>query len=76
MPHLRALVQRMQGRPFSLFAVNSYDEEPVFRQKSEEMGVTWRSFWNGPKGTGGPISERLQEHFKAAADSNPGNQRL
>lgn len=27
-------------------------------------------------GTGGPISERLQEHFKAAADSNPGNQRL
>ncbi len=27
-------------------------------------------------GTGGPISERLQEHFKAAVDSNPGNQRL
>lgn len=27
-------------------------------------------------GTGGPISERLAEHFKAAADSNPGNQRL
>lgn len=27
-------------------------------------------------GTGGPISERLQEHFKAAVESNPGNQRL
>ncbi len=27
-------------------------------------------------GTGGPISERLQEHFKAAVDANPGNQRL
>jgi len=27
-------------------------------------------------GTGGPISDRLREHFKAAADSNPGNQRL
>ncbi len=27
-------------------------------------------------GTGGPISERLAEHFKAAAESNPGNQRL
>ena len=47
MPHLRALVQRMQGRPFSLFAVNSYDEEPVFRQKSEEMGVTWPVLYQG-----------------------------
>lgn len=27
-------------------------------------------------GTGGPISERLAEHFKAAVDANPGNQRL
>jgi hypothetical protein len=22
------------------------------------MGVTWRSFWNGPRGTSGPISSK------------------
>jgi hypothetical protein len=24
----------------------------------EEEQITWRSFWNGPEGTGGPISSK------------------
>jgi hypothetical protein len=24
----------------------------------QEEGITWRSFWNGPEGTAGPISKK------------------
>ena len=27
------------------------------REKNEKQQITWRSFWNGPDGTGGPISK-------------------
>ena len=27
-------------------------------QVRETENITWRSFWNGPKGTGGPISTK------------------
>jgi hypothetical protein len=47
MPHLRALVQRMQGRPFVLLAVNSYDSEEVFRKGVPEFGVTWPVAFQG-----------------------------
>lgn len=47
MPHLRALVQRMQDRPFELLGVNSYDDETLFRQKAEELGVSWTVFYQG-----------------------------
>lgn len=47
MPHLRALVQRMQGRPFVLLGVNSYDSEATYREKAPELGVTWPVFFQG-----------------------------
>lgn len=46
-PRLRALAQRMQGRPFALLAVDCFDEEPVFRAKAAELGVTWPVVFQG-----------------------------
>ena len=57
-PHERSLVERLQNQPFALLGVNSDKEKSLYFEKQKEMGVTWRSFWNGPKGTSGPISAR------------------
>ncbi len=56
-PHERSLVKQLEGRPFALIGVNSDRDKGVLKQKSEAAGITWRSFWNGPEGTGGPISK-------------------
>ena len=47
MPHLRTLVKRMQGRPFTLLGVNSYDSAETYRQKVGEFGVTWPVVFQG-----------------------------
>ena len=54
-PHERSLVKRMEGRPFALIGINSDRDKNVIEQKNKEREVTWRSFWCGEKGTGGPI---------------------
>jgi hypothetical protein len=55
-PHERSLVKRLEGKPFALIGVNSDGDKKLLREKNEENGITWRSFWNGPSGTRGPIS--------------------
>ncbi len=55
-PHERSLVKRMKNRPFSLIGVNSDRDLEKLRETLETENITWRSFWNGPEGTGGPIS--------------------
>ena len=57
-PHERSLVQRLADAPFALIGVNSDDDLDALRPRLEEEQITWRSFWNGPKGTSGPISAR------------------
>ena len=52
-PHERSLVEAMEGRPFVLLGINSDGDKDEYRTKAEEMGVTWRSSWQGS--TGGPI---------------------
>ena len=57
-PHERSLVARLKDEPFALIGVNS--DEDAAKKKSKEFvaeKITWRSFWNGPKGTSGPISK-------------------
>lgn len=56
-PHERSLVEEMSGRPFALIGVNSDADLEDLKKKNAEAQVTWRSFWNGPDGTRGPIAK-------------------
>ena len=56
-PHERSLVARMKGKPFALIGVNSDRDKAKLKSRMKEENITWRSFWNGPQGTGGPISK-------------------
>ncbi len=56
-PRERALVKKMEGRPFALVGVNSDPDREKLKKRLAEEKITWRSFWNGPKGPGGPISQ-------------------
>ena len=57
-PHERSLVKELAGKPFALIGVNSDKDKEKLKKRIEEENITWRSFWNGPEGTGGPISSR------------------
>ena len=57
-PHERSLVKRLQNEPFALIGVNSDGDLDELRPRLEEENITWRSFWNGPDGTRGPISKK------------------
>src|SRR5437588_3453043 len=55
-PHERSLVKRLEGKPFALIGVNSDTDKEKLKKRMAAEQITWRSFWNGPKGTDGPIS--------------------
>ncbi len=57
-PHERSLVKQLAGKPFALIGVNSDKDRDKIREITKEKNITWRSFWNGPEGTSGPISKR------------------
>jgi hypothetical protein len=52
-PHERSLVAHLKDQPFVLIGINSDADKAEFRRKAQEMGVTWRSSWQG--GLDGPI---------------------
>jgi len=55
-PHERSLVSKLKDEPFALIGVNSDSDLAAMKPKFKEEQITWRSFWNGPTGTSGPIS--------------------
>jgi hypothetical protein len=57
-PHERTLVKQLADMPFSLIGVNSDKDLEEIREIVKEKNISWRSFWNGPEGTGGPISTK------------------
>jgi hypothetical protein len=61
-PHERSLVEKMKDKPFTLIGVNSDTDKEKLKKRMEEEKITWRSFWNGPKGTSGPISKEWNVH--------------
>jgi hypothetical protein len=61
-PHERSLVKKMVDKPFALIGVNSDKDLKALKPVLQEQEITWRSFWNGEKGTGGPISEEWNVH--------------
>jgi len=56
-PHERSLVKKLADQPFALVGVNSDKDRDALKDVLEKEKITWRSFWNGPMGTQGPISE-------------------
>lgn len=54
-PHERSLVAKMSDKPFALIGVNSDRDLEDLHKKNEAESITWRSFWCGEQGTGGPI---------------------
>jgi hypothetical protein len=61
-PHERSLVKRLADKPFALVGVNSDRDLKELKPVLEKEQITWRSFWNGPQGTGGPISTEWNVH--------------
>jgi hypothetical protein len=61
-PHERSLVKRLAGEPFALIGVNSDKDLEGLQDVLVEENITWRSFWNGPEGTSGPISTLWNVH--------------
>ena len=61
-PHERSLVKRLADKPFTILGVNSDRDLKELKKTLEEEQITWRSFWNGPMGTGGPISSEWNVH--------------
>lgn len=55
--HERSLVKRMTGKQFALLGINSDKDKDELIEAMKKEGVTWRSFWNGPEGTQGPIAQ-------------------
>ncbi len=56
-PHERSLVKQYKDKPFAIVGVNTDKDREALKKKNAKAGITWRSFWNGEKGTGGPISQ-------------------
>src|SRR5262245_28125815 len=57
-PHERSLVKRLSDKPFAIVGVNSDEDRGALQDVLKKENITWRSFWNGPEGTKGPISKR------------------
>lgn len=58
--HERSLVKQLADKPFALVGVNSDRDANQIKSTAREKNLNWRSFWNGPNGTGGPISRAWQ----------------
>jgi len=61
-PHERSLVKKLADKPFVLLGVNSDTDLDELKKVLDEEMITWRSFWNGKEGTGGPISTEWNVH--------------
>ena len=54
-PDERSLVAELKDAPFALIGVNSDPDKDKLRPRMVAEKITWRSFWCGKAGTGGPI---------------------
>jgi hypothetical protein len=54
-PHERSLVKKFANKPFVLLGVNSDPDRQTAHELVSDGTVTWRSWWDGPEGTDGPI---------------------
>ena len=62
-PHERSLVKKLKDEPFAIIGVNSDADLAALQSTLKEENITWRSFWNGPEGTSGPLSAAWNVHL-------------
>jgi Thioredoxin-like len=55
-PHERSLVEKYADQPFAIVGVDSDKDRAQVAAACEKLGIGWRSFWNGPEGSRGPIA--------------------
>ena len=55
-PHERSLVSKHKDKPFAIVGVNSDTDRKATLKTIKKEKITWRSFWNGPRGSRGDIS--------------------
>lgn len=55
-PHERSLIELTAGKPFAIVGVNSDPDRKSIREIAAKKNLNWRSFWDGPNSTDGPIA--------------------
>jgi thiol-disulfide isomerase/thioredoxin len=55
-PHERELANLFKDRPFVVIGVNGDESRQSALKAVAREQIPWRSFWNGDKGSGGPIA--------------------
>jgi len=55
-PHERELAIHFKDRPFAVIGVNGDEDRQSALKAVAKEQIPWRSFWNGDKGSGGPIA--------------------
>jgi hypothetical protein len=61
-PHERSLVEKYKNEPFAIVGINSDPDLEKLKPVREKENISWRSFWNGPDGTSGPIAAAWNVH--------------
>jgi hypothetical protein len=61
-PHERSLVKKLADKPFALLGINSDIDKEELKKVMVKEEITWRSWWNGPQGTNGPIAKKWNVH--------------
>jgi thiol-disulfide isomerase/thioredoxin len=56
-PHNVEVAKKYADKPFVIVGVNSDTDKVKLAKRIEEEKITYRSFWNGQNGPGGPISK-------------------
>ena len=59
-PHQRAIVERLKGKPFALVGVSRNETREGLKKCEARHEMTWRSFFDGQEG---PISKRYNVKF-------------
>ena len=58
-PHERALVKRLEGKPFVLLGINSDSDREQLKETLVAEQITWRSWWDDGS-VNGPIQTTWQ----------------
>jgi hypothetical protein len=61
-PHERSLVEKYKNEPFAIVGINSDTDLDKLKDVRAKENISWRSFWNGPEGTSGPIAATWNVH--------------